>query len=167
MSSLHKYADSPYWICAYATGRQRHFKSTKTKVKKDAEIICRKWELAGKKAQSGRLTPDAAREIIAQGVAEIFVAGGGGDLPRATTRQWAERWMESKALESAPATLSRYQGPVTKFLSYLGKTADRDIEHVTSEHIEGFRNQEAKRLSASSANIALKIIRALFSSAVG
>ena len=114
---------------------------------------------------AGKLTPDAAREVIAHGVAEIF-ASGGDDLPQATVREWAHRWLESKELESAPATLARYRGTIDKFLAYLGKTADRDIQHVTSTHIEGFRNQEAKRLSASSANIALKAVRALFSSAV-
>ncbi len=166
MSSIHRVERSPYWYGAYAVGDKRHFKSTKTKDKKQAEIICRKWESAGMKATSGRLTPDAAREVIAQGVAEIFVIAGGEDLPRSTVRQWAERWLESKGLESAPTTLDRYRGVIDKFVDYLGKTADRDIEQVTSSHIEGFRNQEAKKLSASSANVALKIIRALFSSAV-
>jgi len=165
MASLHKYADSPYWICAFAAGGKRHFKSTKTKSRRQAETICRKWELAGQKAKSGKLTPDAAREVIAQGVAEIF-ATGGDELPTATTRQWAERWLESKAIEAAPATLERYRGTIEKFLAYLGKTADKNIEHVTSSHVEGFRNQQAKRLSASSANLELIILRVLFSGAV-
>jgi integrase len=55
---------------------------------------------------------------------------------------------------------------IEKFLFYLDRLADRDIEHITSSHIEGFRNKEAKALSASSANLALKVVRALFSSAV-
>jgi integrase len=165
MASLHKYADSPYWICAYAAGGKRHFKSTKTKDRRQAETICRKWELAGIKAKSGKLTPDAAREVIAAGVAEIFAAGG-DELPTATTRLWAERWLESKALESAPTTLERYRGIVDKFLVYLGKKADKDIEHVTSSDVEGFRNQEANNLTKSSGNVALKIVRALFSGAV-
>ena len=167
MASIHKQPNRPYWFCSFTTaGGKRHLKSTKTKDRRQAEAICRKWELAGAKAKSGKLTPDAAREVIAQGVAEIF-ATGGDELPSATTRQWSERWLESKALESAPATLSRYRGTIDKFLVYLDKTANRNIEHVTSSHIEGFRNQEAKRLSPSSANIALKVVRALFSSAVG
>ena len=168
MASIHKQLNRPYWFCSYTSaGGKRHLKSTKTKNKSQALVICRKWELAAKKAKTGSLTPDAAREVIAQGVAEIFVGADGGGLPRATVREWSERWLESKALESAPATLSRYRGTMDKFLVYLGKTADRDIEHVTSSHVEGFRNQEAKRLSPSSANIALKVVRALFSSAVG
>ncbi len=165
MSSVHKHRDSPYWVCAYAAGGKRHFKSTKTKVRKTAELICRQWEMAGVKAKTGKLTPDAARQIIAQGVADIFAAGG-DDLPQATIREWAHRWLESKALESADATLARYRGTIEKFLAYLGKTADKDIEHATSAHVEGFRNAEAVRLSPSSANIALKVIRALFSGAV-
>jgi len=165
MASLHKYADSPYWICAFAAGGKRHFKSTKTKDRRQAETICRKWEMAGIKAKSGKLTPDAARQVIAEGVAEIF-ATGGDELPAATTRQWAERWLESKAIESEASTLSRYKGPVASFLDYLGKTADKDIEHVNSSHIEGFRNSVAAKLSAASANTSLKIIRAMLSAAV-
>jgi len=166
VASLHKQPNRPYWFCSFTTaGGKRHLKSTKTKNKAQALVICRKWELAGRKAKAGRLTPDAAREVIAQGVAEIFAAGG-DELPTATTRQWAERWLESKAIESAPATLERYRGTVEKFLAYLGKIADKNIEHVTSSHIEGFRNQQAKRLSASSANLELIILRVLFSGAV-
>ncbi len=129
-------------------------------------MICRKWEHAARKAQTGTLTPDAAREVIAQGVSEIFLGANGDGLPRATVRQWAELWLESKALESAPATLARYRGTIEKFLGFLGKTADKDLEHLTSSKVEAFRNDEARRLSPSSANIALKVIRALFSSAV-
>jgi integrase len=166
MASIHKQPNRPFWFGSFtgADGR-RHLKSTKTKNRSQALVICRKWELTAKKAKRGNLTPDAAREVIAQGVAEIF-ATGGDELPSATTRQWAHRWLESKSLESAPATLARYRGTIEKFLVYLCKTADRHIEHVTSSHVEGFRNQEAKNLSSSSANIALKVIRALFSGAV-
>lgn len=168
MASIHKQPNRPYWFCSFTTaGGKRHLKSTKTKIKSQALVICRKWELAAKKAKTGNLTPDAAREVIAQGVAEIFVGADGGGLPRATVREWSVRWLESKALESAPATLARYRGTIDKFLLYLNKTADRDVEHITSSHVEGFRNQEAQRLSPSSANIALKVVRALFSSAVG
>ncbi len=165
MSSVHRSKTSPFWICCYSAGGKRHYKSTKTKDKKQAQTICRKWQLAGKKAAGGRLTPDAAREIIAQGVSEIFAAGG-DDLPQATTREWADRWIESKTIETAPSSLARYSGTVTKFLQYLGPIADKNIEHVTSSHIEGFRNSEAKRLSPASANLALKVIRAMLASAV-
>jgi integrase len=166
MPSVHKINKSKFWYGAFAVGGKRHFKSTKTKDKKQAEIITRKWELAGKKASTGRLTPDAAREVIAQGVAEIFVTAGGGDMPRATMRQWAELWLESKTIESETSTLSRYRGATKEFLNFIGKVADQDIEHVTSSHIEGFRNSVAGRLSAASANTSLKVVRALLSSAV-
>jgi site-specific recombinase XerD len=72
---------------------------------------------------------------------------------------------EEKRLRRNPATVSRYKTIIIRFVQSLGTKADRDLEAVTSADVTKFRDSEAKRLSVVSANLALKIVRALLSDA--
>ena len=75
MASIHKdpKGRSPFWYCAFITADgKRRFKSTKAKDRKSAIEICRTWEKAARLAKSGKLTPERAREIVAEGVAVIL-----------------------------------------------------------------------------------------------
>jgi len=77
MASIHKdkAGRSQFWYAAYSTYDnteqrwKRHFKSTKTTSKKQAEQIARAWEKTGRIGKTGVLTPEAARDVIARGVA--------------------------------------------------------------------------------------------------
>src|SRR5216117_2191278 len=81
MPSIHRQPGRPFWFCAFSifnpethTSR-RVFRSTKTSDKKQALEICRAWHKAALKARNGKLSVDAAREVIAQGIhAEFAVA---------------------------------------------------------------------------------------------
>jgi hypothetical protein len=73
MPSVHRQPGRPFWFCAFSifnpetrTSR-RVFRSTKTSDKKQALEICRAWHKATLKARNGKLSVDAAREVIAQG----------------------------------------------------------------------------------------------------
>jgi len=48
------------------------FRSTKTSDCKQALEICRAWQKAALLARNSKLSVDAAREVIAQGVADVF-----------------------------------------------------------------------------------------------
>jgi hypothetical protein len=73
MPSIHRQSGRPFWFCAFSIpDRQtqklkRVFRSTKTSHKKQALEICRAWHKAALKARSGKLSVDAAREVIAHG----------------------------------------------------------------------------------------------------
>jgi integrase len=160
MPSLHKdpRGKSPYWYCAFYTpDGARHFKSTKATDKRQARQICDTWAKAA--ALGAKLTPDKARQVIAQGVADILMASG-QTLPSATIRDWCKRWLETKALEAEPRTHERYETSLRRFLEFLGGKAGEDLDALKVNDILHFRDYVAKRLSATSTNMDLKVLRA-------
>jgi len=171
MASIHRQPRRPNWFCAFSIwdeGRGqwvRHFKSTGTANKKEALQICHTWARAAQAGRGGQLTPDAAREIIARGVADVFTAANRERLPSRSVRDWCVAWLQAKRLESASTTVSRYEGIVQRFTDYLGKKADRDIASLTAAEVAGFRDSLAKDLSRNSANLAVKTLRVCLGSA--
>ncbi len=172
MASIHKQPGRPFYFCAFSTWDsegnrwKRHFRSTETGDKREAQEICRAWEKAAKAAHNGRLTPDAAREVIARGVADVFSAASRESLQSRSVRDWCAAWLESKRLESAVTTASRYEGIIARFTEHLGRKADRDISSLTATDVGGFRDTLAKDLSRNSANLAVKTLRVCLGSAL-
>jgi hypothetical protein len=66
------------------------FRSTKTADRKQALEICRTWQKAALLARNGTLKVDAAREVIAQGVADVFTHANVESLPSASIKSWSE-----------------------------------------------------------------------------
>ena len=171
MASIHKAPGKPFFFCAFSTWEaesnrwKRRFKSTGTANKKEAEEICRTWDKTAKTARTGRLTPDNAREIIARGVADVFTAANREHLPSRSVRDWSAAWLESKRLESAETTASRYEGIIARFMEHLGRKADRDVASLTAADVGGFRDSLARDLSRNSANLAVKTLRVCLGSA--
>lgn len=171
MASIHKAPGKPFFFCAFSTWDaesnrwKRRFKSTGTATKKEAEEVCRTWDKAAKAARTGRLTPDNAREIIARGVADVFTAANREHLPSRSVRDWSAAWLESKRLESAETTASRYEGIIARFMEHLGRKADRDLASLTAADVGSFRDSLARDLSRNSANLAVKTLRVCLGSA--
>ena len=160
MPSLHKdkRGKSPYWYCAYQTSDgTRHFRSTKTPDKRQARQVCETWAKAS--ILGSKLSPDKARQVIAQGVADILMASG-QTLPSATIRDWCRRWLESKMLEAEPRTHERYELCLRRFLEFLGNKASEDLDALKVDDVLKYRDSVAKRLSATSTNMDLKVLRA-------
>jgi hypothetical protein len=90
MPSIHRQPGRPYWFCAFSIWNpetltsRRVFRSTKTRDKKQALETCRAWHKAALKARNGKLSVDAAREVIAQGVSDVFTAANIESLPSAS-----------------------------------------------------------------------------------
>lgn len=172
MASIHKAPGKPFFFCAFSTWDaegnrwKRRFKSTGTATKKEAEEVCRTWDKAAKAARTGRLTPDNAREIIARGVADVFTAANREHLPSRSVRDWSAAWLESKRLESAETTASRYEGIIARFMEHLGRKADRDLASLTAADVGSFRDSLARDLSRNSANLAVKTLRVCLGSAL-
>jgi integrase len=165
MPSLHKdpRGKSPYWYCAYQTSDgARHFRSTKATDKRQARQVCDTWAKAS--ALGAKLSPDRARQVIAQGVADILMASG-QTLPSAAIRDWCKRWLEMKALEAEPRTHERYETCLRRFLEFLGSNADEDLDALKVNDVLRYRDFVAKRLSATSTNMELKVLRACLYSA--
>ncbi len=135
----------------------RHFRSTKTKDKRQALPICSAWAKAA--ALGGKLSTDKARQVIAQGVADILMASG-QTLTSTTVRNWCDQWLGAKSLEAEPRTHERYETSIKRFLKSIGNKADQDLDALTVADVVAYRDEVAKRLSPGSTNMDLKVLRA-------
>src|SRR4030095_13791094 len=125
MPSIHRQPGRPFWFCAFTLfdpethTSKRVFRSTKTRDKKQALEICRAWHKAALLGRNGKLSADAARDVIARGVADVYAAANIESLDSATIRLWCERWLEAKKIETEESTHVRYQRIIERFLESL------------------------------------------------
>ena len=173
MPSIHRQPGRPFWFCAFAifdpeTNRSRRvFRSTKTTDKKQALEICRTWHKATLKARDGKLSVDAAREVIAQGVADVFTHANVESLPRASIKSWCETWLQAKAIEAEESTYARYAHIVNRFTDFLGESkSKRDLSTLQASDIARFRDRESKERARATANLSLKVLRVCFGETV-
>src|SRR6516165_10000301 len=166
MPSIHRQPGRPYWFCAFSIwnpethSNRRVFRSTKTRDKKQALEICRAWHKAALKARNGKLSVEAAREVIAQGVSDVFTAANIESLPSASVKSWCETWTEAKAIETEESTHIRYKRVIERFTGFLGDAkSKRDLSTLQANDIARFRDREAKELSRSTANLSVKVLR--------
>ena len=158
-----KQSGKPNWFCAYTTADgQRHFRSTQTSVKKAAQEICRTWAKAA--LHGDKLTPDKAREIIADGVSSIMLATGSA-LPSETVRGWCKRWLDTKELENEATSHLRYSRTIRVFLEFLDDAADRNLESLTADTLLRFRDDCSAKVSVGTANTNLRIVRSCLNAA--
>src|SRR5436190_20155367 len=160
MPSIHRQPGRPFWFCAFSIFNpethtsKRVFRSTKTRDKKQALEICRAWHKAALKARNGKLSVDAAREVIARGVSDVFTAANVESLPSASIKTWCETWTEAKAIETEESTHARYKRVMERFTGFLGEAkSKRDLSTLQASDVARFRDREAKELSRSTANL--------------
>jgi integrase len=172
MPSIHRQPGRPFWFCAFTIFNpethtiKRVFRSTKTRDRKQALEICRAWHKAALQARNGKLSVDAAREVIARGVSDVFTAANVESLPSASIKSWCETWLEAKAIEAEESTHARYARIVERFIECIGAKANRDLSTLQAVDITRFRDREAKALSRATANLSLKVLRVCFGEAV-
>jgi integrase len=172
MPSIHRQPGRPYWFCASSIWNpetltnRRVFRSTKTKDRKQALEICRAWHKAAVRARNGKLSVDAAREVIAQGVSDVFTAANLESLPKASIKSWCNMWLEAKSIEAEKSTHLRYARIIERFIESIGVKANRDLCTLQAVDITRFRDREAKALSRATANLSLKVLRICLGEAV-
>src|SRR5262249_12713542 len=146
--------------------RKRVFRSTRTRNEEQAREICRAWHKAAIKAETGTLSIDAAREIIAQGVSDVFMRANAASMPRASIKSWCEMWLQAKEIEVEQSTCVSYEIAVRRFIDFLGDAqSNRDIATLHSTDVARFRNHEATRLSRGTVNLRLTVLRICFGDA--
>lgn len=152
MASIRKHPKSPFWFACITLpdGRQTQ-RSTKQTDPKRALKFAQKLEEAGR----AKLTEKQARKIIG----EIYQMVNGEILPGSTARDFFIKWAINKKRETAESTARRYYDDVQKFIASLGRKAEQDINDITRADVVDFRDALGNRLSATSANHAVKIIR--------
>ena len=172
MPSIHRQPGRPFWFCAFTLfdpethTSKRVFRSTKTRDKKQALEICRTWHKASILGRKGKLSADAARDVIARGVSDVFTASNVESLPSASVRLWCETWLEAKSIEAEASTHARYARIIERFIDFIGAKGNRDLSTLQAVDITRFRDREAKELSRATANLSLKVLRVCFGEAV-
>jgi integrase len=173
MPSIHRQPGRPYWFCAYsifdppAHKLKRVFRSTKTSDRKQALEICRTWHKAALKARNGKLSVDAAREVIAQGVSDVFTHANLESLPSDSIKSWLETWLQAKAIEAEESTHARYTRVIERFTGFLGEAkSKRDLATLHASDIARFRDREAKERARATANLGVKVLRVCLGEAV-
>jgi integrase len=166
MASLHKQPGRPHFFGAFTLpDGKRAFRSTGTANKREAERILKSWDQAAREASNGLLTVERAREILEQGLADIYRSGSGEAMPDSTLGSWIERWLESKKLETTPGTFTRYTNTIKGFKTALGHKLAKPISSITVQDILKWRDARGKTVAAKTINVDLKTVRALFGEA--
>jgi integrase len=159
MASVFLKSKSPYWFASFkdSAGLWRN-KSTRTTNKTHARKIAETFERVAARKLTAQKTAEAIREL--------YHELSGQEAPRATVREFSNRWLKDKGKQKlSPATLVAYQNTVAQFLGALGTRADQDIGHLQKNDIVAFRNLLSDRLSAETTNKHLKITKMLLQAA--
>ena len=177
MSSIYRDDRSPFWTAcftAYVGQQAKQLKKTTATADKElAKLLAVKFEEAGR----GALTVEKVKTFLAEmrdlrtqraarrAFDDVLRLVAGTGLESRTTRSFVDGWLERTRGEVAHATWQRYDAVATAFLKSLGGKADQDIGQVRQEDIARFRDGEARRVSTSTVNLSLKILRVLFAAA--
>ena len=166
MASIHKDPrdKSPFFYCAFTLPNGRRcFKSTKLTDRNAALAFCLRMEEAAKKAVARNFPEEQARKILN----EIRTLTGDDPVRHRSLAEYATDWLQSKKVSASEATFIRYSGVVTEFISFAGKQrAQNSIDAVNPQDVKDFRDSQVNQgKSATTANLALKTLRALFNDA--
>jgi integrase len=163
MASLRRHPRSPYWqaIIYLPDGRKTN-RSTGTTNKKEALLIALKFEEAANMGQQGTLVERRARKTIA----DIFAIANKTALETSSIKTYLQSWLKRKQIENCEATAERYSAILRHFIAYLGPKAEQDISHLNSREISAVRDQLAEKLTPSSANLMVKVIRTALNQAL-
>jgi integrase len=170
--SIHKQPGKPFWLAAFTmwdpeTGTsKRVLRSTYTSNRKQALEIERAWRKSASEARHGELTANRARQVIAEGVADVMRFAKSRVMARYSIKGWMDNWLESKKSEVERSTLTRYKGVIDRFIAFLGAKCSRDLGALDSGDVLEFRDDEAKHVARETANLAVKVLRICFGDAL-
>ena len=140
MASIHRDPRNPRgnWYCCYtlADGR-RTMRSTGTKNRAQAKIICETWAATERAARDGSLSTNRAAEIINETLARC----GQAQVKRLKLGEWFTEFLQAKTAAS-PKLIRRYRFAQTKFLESLGSDSEnRFLDSINAADIRRFADQ--------------------------
>jgi integrase len=99
-------------------------------------------------------------------MSDAWVAISGTPLPSSTPESFFAAWLARRKNEVDHSSFLRYSGIVRDFLAFLGERKDDDLSSISSGDILHFRDHQAARMSATSANLSVKILRIALKGAI-
>jgi integrase len=158
MASLRRKPNSPFWFaCFTLPDGTRTQRSTKTTDRRVAIKLAIQFEEASKT----HLTESQARRVIA----DINKAQSGRRLESHSAEDYLTRWASLRKGTVAATTLQEYESAANEFIASLGDRANKDLAFITTTDVAHFRDKLSVRVSPSSVNKKLKIIRVAFQQA--
>jgi integrase len=94
-----------------------------------------------------------------------FIRIAGGEFTSYTVRSWLESWIAGRT-DASKATVIEYRHIIEMFLKFLGARADRALTTLQPRQVEDFKTHLAKRVSPSTVNKGVKIVKAALNAAV-
>lgn len=159
MASLRKHPASPFWIaCFTLPDGRRTQRSTKQNDRRKAERIANQWEDAARQKASAV----QARRVLS----DIHKVIHGEPLVSKTVQAHFNEWTATVKATAAPSTATAYAQVARDFLASLGNRANRDLHQLTPADIARFRAQSLERVSPTTANKQIKILRVCLGQAV-
>lgn len=177
MASIWRHPDSPFWTACFTANvglSARQLKlTTGTADKKLARRIADELEAAARGLRTTEKIQAFLSEIddlkVRRTVHRAFDLAlrhaTGSGLGSKTARGFITAWQERTQHEVSPATRAKYKQTAELFLASLAGKADQDMGTIRQEDIARFRDEQAKRVSRSTANGMLKIVRVMFTAA--
>jgi integrase len=188
MASIHKQPGRPNWFCAfYDPEGFRRFRSTGTENAKIARMICVNVERAAALTHQGKLSNEKALKLIREtcdAIAEThgklaanraeavlkpaveeFIRIGGGEFTSYTVRGWLDAWIAGRT-DASKATVIQYRRIIDLFLNFLGARSYRALTTMQPRQIEDFKTHLGKRVSPSTVNKGVKVLKAALNAAV-
>jgi len=188
MASIHREENKPNWFCHYYDPEgYRRKRSTGTINPKIARQICIKVEHAATLTRQGKLSNEkglrlvretcaaigethgklaATRaEAILKAAVEEFIRIGGGEFTSYTVRTWFTTWIDGRS-DASKATQVDYRRIIDLFLTHLGTRSDRALTTLEHRQVEEFKGYLKKRVSPSTVNKGVKVLKAALNDAV-
>jgi len=164
MASLRRYSKSPFFFACF-TGEdgKRYQRSTRIRAdgtvtsRRQAQKIADEYEDVARRLQTARQ--------VQKVFYDIYQEVTGDALPNQTLRQFAVNWLMDKKGAIAARSHGFYRSRVESFLADLGSRGDAPVFQVTEADIRAWRDRESKRVTASTTNHGLKVLRMLFGDA--
>ena len=152
MASLRRKPNSKFWFaCFTLPDGTRTQRSTKTTDRRIAQKLADEFEAASRMP----LTESQARRVI--GDIHKMLSGRALESPRVS--DYFSQWIGARKGTVAPSTLKEYEATLSDFVEFLGERARADLAFVSTADVATFRDKTGAKLSPSSANKKLKIIR--------
>lgn len=132
-------------------------RSTKTGDRKKAQQMADEWEKVAR-PNVNKVTAVNMRKVLA----EVHKKMAGEDLPSMTVKDFFDQWRSVRKNEVSEDTYVAYNAVAELFLNYLGDRAKKELFLVQKTDIVLWRDAVRKRVSGSSTNHRLKILRMVF-----
>lgn len=158
MASIWKHPKSKFWTACYTdrAGRQRK-QSTKTTVRREAMRIAHDLEDAHRR----NLTSHQVRHLYS----ETSRVLSGEAFQSAGVQDFMEAWLKRREHELAKSSVAAYRQAIDRFTAHLGERANVALDRVTERDVLTFRDGIAGRLSQTTANNLLKMLRVMLNAA--